>query len=210
MPRGCYIVFEGVVGSGKTTQSKKLVEILKQRLPGREVIWTREPGGSVLADAIRALAQGTFTAEAMEPIAEAYLFAASRAQTLRSVVKPAVERGAIVIADRSFVSSLAFQGGGRALGIDKVLEVNRVAIERCLPDLVLYLDVSLDVALRRTSDLQGDKFESMPSEFFHKVMTAYIQASKLDLLKDRWRNVDGTGYPDEVFKRIETAVEQCF
>ena len=115
MPSGCYIVFEGVVGSGKTTQSKRLVEVLRSRFPEREIIWTREPGGDDIAEAIRALAQGAAYAKNMDPICEAYLFAAARAQSLRTVVKPAVDRGALVIADRNFISSVAFQGFGRGL-----------------------------------------------------------------------------------------------
>src|SRR3989338_5871436 len=117
-----YIVLEGVVGCGKTTQAKKLYEHLKKNYPGREIILTREPGGSEIAERIRTLVQGTEFSEVMTPECEAYRYAASRAQTLRSIVSPTIQRGGTVISDRSFLSSMAFQGAARGLGTETVLE----------------------------------------------------------------------------------------
>lgn len=104
-----YIVFEGMVGSGKSTQSKKLFEYLQVKYPERKIIHVREPGSTIIAQEIRLLAQSRVFEEEMDPICEAYLYAASRAQSLRHMVKPTLDAGGIVIADRSFISSLAYQ-----------------------------------------------------------------------------------------------------
>jgi dTMP kinase len=105
-----YIVFEGIVGSGKSTQSKKLVEFLRQNHPEKEIIHVREPGSTPIAEDIRTLAQGKeWENESMHPLTNAYLYAAARAQTLHTIVKPALEKGNIVVSDRSFLSSCAYQ-----------------------------------------------------------------------------------------------------
>ena len=125
MTTGRYIVFEGVVGTGKTTQSKRLVEELKKQFPEKEVIWTREPGGSEIAEAIRTLVQATPFTEKMDPMCEAYLYASARAQSLRTVVLPVLAKGGIVVADRSFCSSVAWQGFGRGLGFETKIRAER-------------------------------------------------------------------------------------
>ena len=104
-----YIVFEGIVGSGKSTQSKKLVEYL--RALGQDVVHVREPGSTPIAEDIRYLCQGkTWDNEEMYPLTNAYLYAAARAQTLHTVVRPALDAGKIIVSDRSFLSSMAYQG----------------------------------------------------------------------------------------------------
>ena len=109
MSKGKYIVFEGIVGTGKTTQSKKLYQYFKKQYPRKKIIWTYEPGDSEIANEIRKIVQGTNFNEKMDSICEAYLYASSRAQTLRTIIKPVLEKNGIVIADRSFITSLAFQ-----------------------------------------------------------------------------------------------------
>lgn len=108
-----YIVFEGIVGSGKSTQSKLLVEFLRGKYPEKEIIHVREPGSTPIAEDIRHLAQGKEWDEKMHPLTNAYLYAAARAQTLRTIVIPALQAGKIVISDRSFISSLAYQGAAQ-------------------------------------------------------------------------------------------------
>ena len=202
---GKYIVFEGVVGCGKTTQSKLLVDYLKKKLD-KEIIWTREPGGSEIAESIRKVVQGTDYSEKIEPICDAYLFAAARAQTRRSVVKPAKDRGAIVIGDRSECASYAFQGEGEGLGINKVIEINKLAIDNMIPDLVIYLEIDPVVGLKRTSNKSGDKFEKRDVEFFKKVQSGYEELSEHPLYKERWITIDGSGTKEEVHKRVKKAV----
>lgn len=197
-----YIVFEWIVGTGKSTQSKKLVEHLKNTYPQKEVIHVREPGGTHIAEAIRTLAQGTEFAEDMDPICEAYLYAAARAQLLYTVVKPALDRGAIVVADRSVVSSLAYQGYAREVGVDKVWDINRQAIISCLPSIIFYLEGDIEHAISRTDDAKGDKFETMGTAFFEKVAEGYQKVSGIHIFKHAWQTIDAHGTVEEVFERI--------
>jgi len=197
-----YIVFEGLLGTGKTTQSKALVEYLKTKFPDRQVIWTREPGGSDIAEAIRLLVQATPFTEDMDPICEAYLYASARAQSLRRVVKPVLDQGGIVVADRSFCTSVAWQGFGRGLGLETVLGINAKAIEGLLPDLVIQLDLDPAVALARTSDARGDKFETQPLDFHKLCAEGYKALAEHPLLKDKWRIIDASGTQEEVRQRI--------
>jgi dTMP kinase len=193
-----YIVFEGVVGTGKSTQSKKLYEFLKKQFPEKETTLTREPGGDEIAEAIRKLVQATDFKQEMMPECEAYLYAASRAQSLRTVVKPALERGAIVISDRSFLTSAAYQGHARGLGIEKILEINKAAAE-IIPDIIFYIDMEPAEGLRRSFDKSGDKFEKEDVEFFRKVEAGYKELSKR---YKQWVNIDGNGSIEKVHRRI--------
>ncbi len=197
-----YIVFEGLLGSGKTTQSTRLVDELKKRYPGREVLWTREPGGSAIAEAIRLLAQATPFEEVMDPVCEAYLYASARAQSLRAVVAPVLAHGGIVVADRSFATSIAWQGFGRGLGLEKILEINRPAIEGLIPDMFLELRVDPSISLKRTFDAPGDKFETMPADFHARCAEGYKTLAEHPLFKDKWEVVDATGTAEEVYQRI--------
>jgi len=200
--KGIYIVFEGVVGTGKTTQSKKLFSLLKKLYPKKEILWTREPGGSEVADAIRKLAQGTRFSEEMDPVCEAYLYAASRAQTLRRVVYPVLAKGGIVVQDNSFITGLSYQGFGRKLGEKTFFAINKVALNHLYPDIVIYLDLDPRLSRQRTFDLGGDKFEAASRQFFRRVYNGYRKISKLKLFKERWININASGSIDEVFDQI--------
>ena len=203
-----YIVFEGMVGSGKSTQSKKLFEYLKNEHPDWNIIHVREPGSTIIAQEIRLLAQSRVFEEEMHPITEAYLYAAARAQLLHTVVKPTLDAGGIVIADRSFISSLAYQWEARGLGFDVVMDINREAVWEVLPDLVLSMHIGIDESLSRTFDATGDKFEKMGRDFFEGVMRGYSKASKLPMLADAWCEVDSHGTVDEVFARILASIPE--
>jgi dTMP kinase len=197
-----YIVFEWIVGTGKSTQSKKLVQYLQTAYPHKEIVHVREPWGTSIAEAIRTLAQGTEFAEEMNPICEAYLYAAARAQLLYTVVKPALDRGAVVIADRSVVSSLAYQGYARDVGVDKVWDINRQAIISCLPSIIFYLEGDIEHALARTFDAHGDKFEKMGLAFFQKVAEGYQKVSGIHIFAHARQKIDAKGSVDDVFARI--------
>lgn len=205
MNRGYYIVFEGVVGTGKSTQSKQLQAYLANRFPDRQVIWTREPGGSEIAEAIRTVVQGTPFTETMNPICEAYLYAAARAQSLRTVVAPILEAGGIVVADRSFLTSVAWQGFGRELGFDTIWKINQAAIGDFLPDTVFYLDLDPTLSLARTFDAGGDKFETLPPAFFTRCREGYEFLNHHSDFASRWRQIDASGSREEVFARILTS-----
>jgi dTMP kinase len=202
--KGLYLVFEGIVGSGKTTQAKLLVENLKRDFPGKEVVFTYEPGGSEIADMIRFLVQGTRFKEEMDPVCESYLYAASRAQTLRRIVRPVVDRGGVVIADRNYISSVAYQGVGRGLGFGEVIKINKVATEQIEPDKVFFFDIDLAEGIKRARDLDGDKFERMDVKFYEKVRSGYMYARKK--FAGRWVTIDASGSIDEVQMKVYSVV----
>jgi dTMP kinase len=198
-----YIVLEGVVGTGKTTQAKKLFYFLKDKFPDREIILTREPGGTEIAEAIRKLVQGTEFNEEMEPICEAYLYASARAQSLRKIVNPVLDKKGIVISDRSFLSSTAYQGYAKGLGIDTVLDINKTAVADFQPNLILFLKLDPAIGLSRSFDKKGDKHEKEGVEFFRKIEKGYLKLSKK---YNQWKNIDASGNEEEVFENIKKEV----
>ncbi|MEK6917028.1 MAG: dTMP kinase [Nanoarchaeota archaeon] len=200
--KGIYIVLEGIVGTGKTTQATKLHEYLKKKFPDRQVLLTREPGGTQISESIRTLVQGTSFSEKMTAETEAYLYAASRAQSLRTIVEPVLKKEGIVISDRSVISSLAYQGIARKLGIKKIMEINKIAIEGFMPDLILFFDLNPEIGLKRTFDKNGDKFESKSVDFFNKITDGYNEIAQLPEFKQNWKTIDALGSKEEVFNRI--------
>jgi dTMP kinase len=142
----------------------------------------------------------------MEPICEAYLYAASRAQALRKVVKPEIDNGSIVISDRSYLTSYTIQAFAREIGLEKVAEINKVAIEIVIPDLIVFMDLPLEVGLSRTEDHDGDKFESYPVEFYQKIEKGYETIKESPELNNRWLDILGEGSEEEVFKNIKEKV----
>jgi dTMP kinase len=218
-----YIVLEGIVGSGKSTQVKKLVEYFTSPQPspkgegvsgissplwrrgdwGVRCIHVREPGSTPIAEDIRHLAQQKeWENEQMHPLTNAYLYAAARAQTLQTIVKPALERGDIVVSDRSFLSSCAIQWEAQWLGINTVLWINKTAVGKLIPDIILYLDIDIEVALSRTFDADGDKFEKQSKEFYQAIVRGYEKCEKWNKIKDRFFRIDANGSEEEVFERI--------
>jgi dTMP kinase len=161
-----FVTFEGPDGSGKSTQA----ELLRERLAmeGREVVLTREPGGTGLGERIREL---LLDGEAMSPWAEATLFAASRAQHVDQVILPALERGADVVCDRYVDSSLAYQGIARGLGVEEVLELNLRATHGLLPDATILLLVEPATAAARSG--ATDRLEREGGDFHARVDSAY-------------------------------------
>ena len=153
MNKGKFITFEGNDGSGKTTVCLKIKEALEQM--GYDVVYTREPGGSKIAEEIRNVILNVENT-AMDPRCEALLYAASRRQHLVEVVLPALEQGKIVLCDRFVDSSLAYQGYARGIGMKEVWEINEFAIKDCMPDKTIFLSVSMETGAKRM-DIRGDK-----------------------------------------------------
>jgi len=166
---GLFVAFEGGDGAGKSTQARALAEALLEA--GHEVVLTREPGGTPAAEAIRHV---VLTPEfvGLDPRAEALLYAASRAEHVARLVRPALERGAVVITDRYIDSSVAYQGVGRGLGPDVIGEINLWATRSLLPDLTVLLDVEAGTGLSRL-DSAPDRLESEPEEFHRSVVAAF-------------------------------------
>jgi dTMP kinase len=194
---GRFIVLEGGDGSGKSTQIPRLADWLRGR--DLEVVVTREPGGTPLGAALRALVLDG--EDSIDPTAEALLMAADRAQHVAEVIRPALARGAWVITDRHVPSSLVYQGVVRGLGADAIESVNAWATGRHVPDLVIVLDVTEAVAADRRPG-EPDRLER-EGDTFH----AGVRAAYRELASDRgWSIVDGSGSPAEVAARIEAEV----
>ena len=189
-----FITFEGVDGSGKSTQARLLAEYLGGE--GRHVVATREPGGTELGERVREILLG---GDAVAPWTEAALFAAARAQLVTEVIRPALDRGADVVCDRYLDSSLAYQGLARGLGVERVLELNLLAIDGLLPDRTFLLLVPLDqAAVRRGSD--PDRIEREGDEFVARVDSAYRELA--GIFAQRIVTVDATQPPQEVAELI--------
>jgi dTMP kinase len=189
-----FITFEGVDGSGKSTQARLLAEHLRGE--GRNVVATREPGGTKLGERVREILLG---GEAVAPWTEAALFAAARAQLVTEVIRPALDRGMDVVCDRYLDSSLAYQGLARGLGVERVLELNLLVIGGLLPDRTFLLLVPLDqAAVRRGSD--PDRMEREGDDFVGRVDSAYRELA--GIFAQRIVTVDATQPPQEVAELI--------
>ena len=195
--RGRFIVFEGGDGCGKSTQAARLAERLDARL-------TREPGGTAVGARIRALVLDPDFPE-LGDRTEALLMAADRAQHVSELIEPTLAAGRHVVSDRHVASSLAYQGVGRGLGVDAVLELNRFATGDLVPDLVVLLDVDASEAAERLGD-DLDRIESAGSELASTVRQSYHRFAADD--PDHWVVVDGNGTPDEVGARVAAAVQE--
>ena len=192
--RGKYIAFEGWEASGKSTQAR----LLSQRL---DAVLTREPGGTALGLAIRDLLLGNGPAPTER--AEALLFAADRAQHLAEIVEPALAEGRDVITDRSYGSTLAYQGYGRGQSIEELMRLVEWTSGGLLPDLVVLLTVAVDTADGRLGD-QRDRMESEDGDFATRVVEGFTALAEAD--PDRWVVVDGAGSIEEVAARGAKAV----
>jgi dTMP kinase len=195
---GRLVVLEGGDGSGKSTQARLLAAALRGR--GVNVVETFEPGATGAGAAIRELL--LHRPEAIDPVAEALLMAADRAQHVATEIAPALGRGTWVVCDRFLPSSLVYQGVVRGLGVDAVEELNRLAVGDVEPDVVILLDVD-DVVAEARRGTTADRLEAEGAAFHADVRAAYRT-----LARDRgWVVVDGVGNVDEVSARVVGAVE---
>ena len=188
-----FVTFEGVDGSGKSTQAELLRDVLVAE--GREVVLTREPGGTDVGERVREL---VLNGPQMTPWAEAALFAAARAELVATVIRPALDRGADVIADRYFDSSLAYQGIARGVGVDHVLELNLHVVQGLVPDLTVLL--LLDPAEAGTRVSKPDRLESESADFHRRVDAAYRELA--ERFPDRIVTLDASLPPDELSQVI--------
>ncbi len=206
-PPGKLISFEGSEGSGKSTQIARLAEHLQKI--GREVVATREPGGTEIGEQIRNIIVHNSRGDEMCPETELLLFTAARAQVVREVIAPALTRGAIVLSDRFLDSSTVYQGIARNLAPGPVNEINRFAVGNVMPDLTVVIDVPTEIGLQRIRQRASDLPDRMEREnitFYNKVREGYL------LLAQQWPErvvvIDGTATPDVVDKKIWAEVQK--
>jgi dTMP kinase len=200
MPRLPFITFEGSEGSGKSTQADRLAARLQRR--GVPYIVTREPGGTPIGESIRELLQFAPHNSNMTPETELLLFEASRSQLVREVIKPALQRGMCVIADRFFDSTTVYQGAARKLDRDMIERLNAFAVGECVPDVTFVLDVDAATAqLRmRREPRKTDRMEQQPVEFYERVREGYRELATYE--PKRVVLIDGSGDVDEIEKEI--------
>jgi len=207
---GYLITFEGVEGSGKTTQVRRLQRFLKKK--GRQCTMTREPGGSSVGNQIRRILLSADTIE-LTSLGELFLYEANRAQHVVEIIEPALRKGMIVLCDRFCDATLAYQGYARHLDLKMVADLNRLASQGITPDLTLLLDCPVEIGLRRASQrisakrpaLKEDRFERESLAFHQGVREGYLQIARSD--PDRVRVIDACLTESEVHRIVCDIVE---
>jgi dTMP kinase len=200
---GSLIAFEGVEGAGKGTQISMIERYLRDQ--GVSVLVTREPGGTKVGERIRELLLDRDTGN-IDARAEAMLFAAARAQTVATVIRPALAEGKVVICDRYVDSSLAYQGSARGLGEPDVLSLNVWATQGLFPDLVILLHIEPEIGLARSSD-ERDRMEAEGEGFMAKVADAYLRIAEEH--PERFVVIDASRDPGEVFDDVRAAIDKA-
>ena len=200
MSAGVFVSFEGTEGCGKSTQIRMLDAAIAAR--GREVVRVREPGGTPLGEEVRNLLKHSPAGEGMCAEAELLLFAASRAQLARTLIRPALARGAFVLADRFLDSTTVYQGIARGLPADAVATINALAIGGHLPQLTILLDISVAGSRARTAGrgAQSDRIEREDDEFFERVRAGYLTVAAAN--PDRFIVLDATASPEHIHQAI--------
>lgn len=203
MRSGLFISIEGIDGVGKSTQIASLVDFLTAS--GRQVVQTFEPGGTDLGQEIRHLL--LHRKGEVAPRAEALLFAADRAHHVATKVRPALERGEVVVTDRYLDSSVAYQGVGRALSAEDVRAISMFAVEKLLPDLTILLDLPADQALARRDKTgqEPDRLEREKIEYFEAVRQAFLQMAAAE--PERWLVVDAGQTVEQMQSEIRSRVQ---
>lgn len=206
---GIFISLEGPDGSGKSTAAKKLLSQLQQ-LSTQEVVLTREPGGSAIAEQLRDIILDVHNS-AMDARTEALLYAAQRRQHIVDVILPALQANKIVLSDRYIDSSVAYQGAGRQLGMQEIWQLNLFATQKLLPQLTLYFDIPPAVGLKRIQQKRAqdaDRLEKEQLDFHQRVTAAYQQLIKQDA--DRIVKIDAQHTPDQVVADCLAIISQRF
>jgi len=201
--RGVFLTFEGGEGSGKTTQIRALADTLESA--GLEVVVVREPGGTRLGEAVRQLVLDPSTGE-IDARAELLLYEASRAQLTREKIVPALAIGAVVLCDRYFDSSTAYQGYGRGLPLAEISALNASATGGLEPDMTLLLDGDHRSGMDRATTEETDRLEAAGDEFHARVRRGFLEIAKAEPQRVRVINAEGT--PEDVAVRVLAAVRE--
>ena len=197
MTKNHFITFEGIDGSGKSTQAKILVE--KLQTLNLETLFLREPGGTSIAEEIRSVLLNN-REEEMSSRSEALLMCASRAQLTKDIIAPELKAGKWIVADRYADSTLAYQGGGRGLNLDWLIKLNQFATYGVEPDLTFYIDIEPEVGFQRRKGLSSDRIESAGLNFQNDIRQKYLEI--VDNFGDRCVIIDGNLSVDEISNYI--------
>jgi len=198
-----FVTLEGPDGCGKTVQSKRLAEHLRSE--GLNVVMTREPGGTEIGDQIRQVIMSLENRQ-MDPRTEFLLFTASRAQLVKEVIRPHLEAGGVIVSDRFYDSSFAYQGYGHGLPLDDLRAITAFATGGLVPDLTLLIDLPAKAGLaRRKTGGNWNRMDAYDLAFHQRVRTAYRTMAQTE--PERWRTVDGDQSPDNVQAALQAAVE---
>jgi|TARA_B100000902_G_scaffold66270_1_gene72700 dTMP kinase len=191
-----FIAFEGGDASGKSTQALRVSDTLN-------AVFTREPGGTTVGESLRTILLDPNEIVAVR--AEALLMAASRAQLVEDVIRPALLKGQHVVTDRFIASSLAYQGYASGLPIDEVLSLSLFATESLTPDLTILIDISIEESFNRRGQ-NPDRFEQEDRSFHEKVRNGYLELAEAE--KEKWVVIDGTGTLEEVAVLVDQAIKE--
>lgn len=205
-----FITFEGIEGCGKTTQAKKLKAYLEEQ--GKEVLLTREPGGSKLGLELRKILL-SLESEGISKECELFLYLADRAEHVKKTIKPALSQKKVVISDRYTDSTLVYQGYGRGIELDLLTKLNSLATENLEPDLTILLDLPVEEGLKRALERnlvdkvsrQEGRFEAESLDFHNKIREGYLTLASLN--PQRFVIIDGSLSPEKVFATILTKIE---
>jgi dTMP kinase len=202
---GTFITFEGIDGSGKSTQLRMLANYLKEA--GCEVVVTREPGGTPVGNRLRAALLDAH--EEVDPLTELLVFAADRAQHVRRVLRPAIESGQVIISDRYADATVAYQGAGRGFSPELIAEIVQLATEGLKPDLTVLFDLSVEESISRTSRRsndkhKGDRLDAEAADFHVRVHSAYLELARAE--PQRVKIVETNRPPEETHKRVKEIV----
>jgi len=206
--KGIFLTLEGGEGCGKSTQLERTAASLRAAT-GREIVTARSPGGTAVAEKIRAILKRREPGEDLLPETELMLFGACHAQMCEHMIRPALARGAVVISDRFTDSTLVYQGCARCIAPEMVARVNEFVCRGMRPDLVLVLDIPVELGLSRTTSRSGgttqnDRFDSESTAFHTAVRNGFLELARRDL--DRFAVIDASPSPEEVTKSILEAI----
>lgn len=200
MKKGLFITFEGIDGCGKTTQIELLKENLEEK--GYTVLLTREPGAKGLGEKLREILLN-YDGE-VSSNCESFLFLADRAQHIDTIIKPAIDKGVIVLCDRHKDSTVAYQGYGRQLDLEQIYQLNKIATNGITPDITFILDIDIDTSLQRIGKGR-DRMENSGREFFERVREGYIEISKQE--PQRVKLLQGNSPIKDIQRKISDYVQ---
>ncbi|MGN1280787.1 MAG: dTMP kinase [Succinivibrio sp.] len=205
MSKGLFITLEGGEGAGKSTQVAFIRDYLEKK--GRKVICLREPGGTPIAEDIRAILKNHREDDALCDTAELLLMYAARAQLVNTLIKPALEKGTCIICDRHDLSTIAYQGGGRGMDMEQINSIRKVVLGSFRPDLTILIDIDPKIGMARArSRGQLDRFEQSPQDFFYRVRNTYLEYAKAH--QDEVCVIDGSLCAEDVSKEIKKILDK--